>query len=212
MYSFWPEFLKVAVMHLVAVVSPGPDFAMVLRQSLGHGKRAGVWTAVGVGSAISLHVTYSLCGLGLLLRDSPAAFSVLKYSGAAYLAWLGFRAFRAAPAAAFAGGDHGGEPGTARARPAWVAGFLTNALNPKAALFLVFLFAAVISPHAPVAARVFYGVWVSLTTMAWFTVVACAFSLETPRRVYRRWNLWIDRALGIIFIGFAASLVAASFG
>jgi threonine/homoserine/homoserine lactone efflux protein len=210
MYSFWPEFLKVAIMHLLAVASPGPDFAIVLRQSLLHGRRTGVWTAIGIGSAICLHVTYSLCGLGLLLRGSPAAFKVLRFSGAAYLAWLGLRALRAAPLAAVAA-DPAEPPAEApRPRAAWATGFLTNALNPKVALFLIFLFAAVISPRAPVAARVLYGGWISLTTMGWFALVASVFAQEAPRRAYLRCGHWIDRALGIVFLGFAASLAAST--
>ena len=57
------EFFKVALAHLLAVVSPGPDFAVVLRQSLTHGRRTAIWTSVGVGTAILLHVGYSLLGL-----------------------------------------------------------------------------------------------------------------------------------------------------
>ena len=60
------EFLKVALVHLLAVASPGPDFAIVLRQSLSHGRRAAIWTSVGVGTAILIHVAYSLLGIGLV--------------------------------------------------------------------------------------------------------------------------------------------------
>jgi threonine/homoserine/homoserine lactone efflux protein len=90
----WLEFFKVALAHLLAVASPGPDFAIVLRQSLRHGRRTAIWTSVGVGMAITLHVTYSLLGLGLILKSSAVAFDIVKYSGAAYLAWLGWQALR----------------------------------------------------------------------------------------------------------------------
>ena len=90
----WLEFSKVALAHFLAVASPGPDFAIVLRQSLRHGRRTAIWTSVGVGMAITLHVTYSLLGLGLILKSSAVAFDIVKYSGAAYLAWLGWQALR----------------------------------------------------------------------------------------------------------------------
>ena len=68
MSPYWPEFLKLAIAHMLAVASPGPDFAVVIRQSLAHGRRTAVWTAIGIGCAICLHVTYSMLGLGLVLR------------------------------------------------------------------------------------------------------------------------------------------------
>jgi RhtB (resistance to homoserine/threonine) family protein len=210
MSSHWPEFLKVAVAHLLAVVSPGPDFAIVLRQSLIHGRRTAVWTAIGIGSAICLHVTYSLCGLGLLLRSSPIAFSALKFAGAAYLAWMGVRALRAVPASPLAADSRGPAPDLPRARSAWVTGFLTNALNPKAALFFIALFVTLVSRQTPVSVKIFYGGWISLTTMGWFSLVAFAFTREPVRRAYLRCGHWIDRVLGVVFLAFAASLVATS--
>ncbi len=208
--SYWPEFLKVAVAHMLAVASPGPDFAIVVRQSLAHGRRTAVWTAVGIGSAICLHVTYSLCGIGLLLRGSPVAFDVLKFAGAAYLAWMGVRAIRTAPVSPLAAGSREPAPVLPAPRSAWTTGFLTNALNPKAALFFIALFVTLISPRTPALVKVFYGGWISLTTMGWFSLVAFAFTREPVRRAYLRGGHWIDRALGVVFLGFAASLVAAS--
>src|SRR4051812_44859012 len=97
MNDYWIEFGKVTIAHLLAVASPGPDFAIVLKQSLAHGRRPAVWTAIGVGVAILLHVTYSLFGLGLLIRSSATWFAVVKYIGAAYIAWLGVQSLRAKP-------------------------------------------------------------------------------------------------------------------
>jgi threonine/homoserine/homoserine lactone efflux protein len=74
MHDYTLEFFKVALAHLLAVASPGPDFAIVLRQSLHHGRRTATWTSLGVGAAITLHVVYSLLGLGLLLQRSPLVF------------------------------------------------------------------------------------------------------------------------------------------
>ena len=88
MHGYWAQFVRIAIAHLLAVLSPGPDFAMVVRQSLAHGRRAAVWTSIGIGSAILLHVTYSLLGIGLLLRSSHAAFTAVKFAGAGYLAWI----------------------------------------------------------------------------------------------------------------------------
>jgi RhtB (resistance to homoserine/threonine) family protein len=209
MSAYWPEFLKLALAHLLAVVSPGPDFAIVLRQSLVHGHRTAVWTALGIGSAICLHVGYSLFGIGLLLKSSPAAFTAVKFAGAAYLAWLGVRSLRALPrpapapvaeAVRPAGGD-----GPA-ASAAWSTGFFTNALNPKATLFFVAIFATLVSPRTPLPIRLGYGAWVCLFTTAWFCAVAYLFTRERTRRAFLRHGHWIDRAMGALFLVYAAGL------
>lgn len=199
------EFARIAVAHLLAVASPGPDFAMVLRQSLAHGRRTAVWTSVGIGSAILLHATYCVLGLGLLLLSSTAAFAILKYAGAAYLTFLGVEGLRSRPRSAdnvpLAGAT---APGP---RAAFAAGFLTNALNPKAALFFIALFPVAVSPETPRLIQAGYGLWMSLATMAWFSLVSIVFTRESMRQGYLRHGHWIDRALGVVFIAFAVGLL-----
>lgn len=209
MHDYWIEFLKVAVAHLLAVASPGPDFAIVLRQSLHHGRRTAVWTSVGVGMAILLHVLYSLFGIGLVLKSSPMFFSCVKFAGAAYIAWLGVQGLRARPRHEQPAFD-ASCGATPSARAAWLTGFLTNALNPKATLFFVALFVTVIDPLTPKAVQAIYGVWMALVTMAWFSVVSIVFTRAQVRRIFLRHGHWIDRALGVVFILFAVGLAFAS--
>jgi len=215
--SVWgPEFLKLALAHFLALISPGPEFAMVLRQSLHHGRRAAMLTAVGIGCAICLHVTYSLLGIGLLVRSSALAFTLLKFAGAAYLAWLGVHSLRAARAKSSAGVSPailetaGGDACATLSRSAWGAGFLTNALNPKATFFFVAIFSTLVSPRTPRLIQAGYGVWIALTTMGWFTFVAVVLAHERVRRSFLRHRRWIDLALGALFLLFAASLVLTS--
>jgi RhtB (resistance to homoserine/threonine) family protein len=207
--GYWVEFGQVAVAHLLAVASPGPDFAIVLKQSLTHGRRTAVWTSIGVGTAILLHVTYSLLGIGLLVAGSPLWFDAVKYAGAAYLAWIGVQALRARPrAAAPGGGESVATPGD---HSAFVTGFLTNALNPKASLFFIALFSVVINPQrTPRLVQAGYGVWMALVTMGWFTMVSLVFTRENVRRVFLSHGHWIDRALGVVFLALALSLALAS--
>ena len=88
------EFLTIAIAHLFAVASPGPDFAIVLRQSVSNGRRAGLWTSAGIALGILLHVTYCVLGVALLLSSYPNLFLAVKLIAALYLMMLGFRAIK----------------------------------------------------------------------------------------------------------------------
>ncbi len=210
MHDYWIEFLKVAIAHLLAAASPGPDFAIVVKQSLTHGRRTGIWTGIGVGTAISLHVGYSLLGLGLLIKSSPMGFAIVKYIGAAYIAWLGVQSLRTRPRVAPAAGAAAAAPAAPSAHGAFATGFLTNALNPKVTLFFLSLFILVVSPTTPKLVQAGYGVWMVLATMGWFSLVAVFFTQETVRAAFLRRGHWIDRALGVVFLAFAARLALAA--
>ena len=204
-HDYGMEFGKVALAHLLAVVSPGPDFAVVLRQSLGYGRRTAIWTSVGIGTAILLHVSYSLLGIALLIRESAEWFYWLKIAGAVYIGWLGVQALRARR------GDAGGAPPVHQRdlpsrKTAFLTGFLTNALNPKATLFFIALFATVISSQTPRWIQAGYGVWMSVTTIGWFCFVSVLFTRVNVRRGFARHGHWVSRLLGMVLIGFALSL------
>ncbi len=214
MHGYWAQFLKVAVAHLLAVASPGPDFAMVVRQSIAHGRRAAIWTSVGIGSAILVHVAYVLLGIGILLRTSPVAFGCVKFAGAAYLAWIGARALMSRPRGGMPGAPVGAdadlarpaEPGPARA---WTTGFLTNIFNPKVTLFFVAIIASLVDLSTPRLIQGAYGLWMSASTMAWFSMVSVVFTRESVRAAFLRGGHWIDWAMGVVFIGLAAALALA---
>ncbi len=208
MHDYWFEFSKVALAHLLAVASPGPDFAIVLRQSLRHGRRIAIWTSVGVGTAILLHVAYSLLGIGLILKSSPVVFAAVKSAGVLYMAWLGVQALRTRPRA---DATMDGTPITPPAAgAAWVTGFLTNALNPKVTLFFVALFVTVIDPGTPKWVQTGYGLWMAAATIGWFSFVSVVFTRTAVRATFLRHGHWVDRALGIVFIAFALSLALSS--
>ena len=203
------EFLTVALIHLLAVASPGPDFAVVVRESVAHGRRAGTWTALGVGSAIFLHVGYSLLGIGLIVSQSIVLFNVLKWLAAAYLLYIGFKALRAKPAVT--GTDTvAALPVVRSAGAAYRAGFMTNGLNPKATLFFLSLFTVVINPHTPLAIQAGYGVYLAVATALWFCLVAMLFSQQRVRAGFARMGHWFDRTMGAVLIAIGVKLAFTS--
>ncbi|MES2870980.1 MAG: LysE family transporter [Pseudomonadota bacterium] len=202
---YWTEFLTVALIHLLAVASPGPDFAVVVRESVTHGRRAGMFTAFGVGTAIFVHVGYSLLGIGIIVSQSIVLFNALKWLAAAYLLYIGIKALRAKPAdpAAVAAALPVGER---TARGAFTAGFVTNGLNPKATLFFLSLFTVVINPHTPLSIQAGYGVYLAVATGLWFCMVAMLFSHQRVRSGFARMGHWFDRTMGAVLVALGVKL------
>ncbi|MBB1290265.1 LysE family transporter [Pseudoalteromonas sp. SR43-6] len=210
--EYLDEFLLIVIAHFFAVASPGPDFAVVLKQSVQLGRRNALWTSAGVGAAILLHVAYCVLGVALILTQSPSLFMALKYLAGAYLAYLGVQALRAAKPPESNEGEavKDVENKTVQEEPVWVAfrrGFFTNALNPKATLFFMSLFTLVISPTTPTSVQVGYGVYMALATWAWFSMLSMMLSRDNVRGFFQQRGYWFDRGIGIILIALAVRVV-----
>ena len=199
------ELLAVVTITLLAVISPGPDFAMVTRNSLLLSRRAGVLTALGIALGVLVHVGYTLLGVGLLMQQSLWLFNAVKLAGAAYLVVLGIGMLRAQP------GDAAPANATAALSDAGAlrVGFFTNALNPKTTIFIVSLFMQVVQPTTPLAVQLGYGAFISVAHMAWFALVALCFSSGAVRARLLAARHWIDRALGGLLIVFGLLLASA---
>lgn len=201
---YWNEFLTIALIHLLAVASPGPDFAIVVRESVVQGRKAGLFSALGVGSGILIHVTYSLLGIGLIVSQSIVLFSIMKWLAAAYLLYIGIKALRARPADAAALQAAQGVPRSSFS--AFRTGFITNGLNPKATLFFLSLFAVVISPQTPLLVQMGYGAYLIAATSLWFCLVALLFSQHRVRTAFARIGHWFDRLTGAVLVGLGIKL------
>ena len=208
---YWMEFLTVALVHLLAVASPGPDFAVVVRESVTQGQRAGLWTALGVGSGIFVHIAYSLLGIGLIVSQSILLFNLFKWLAAGYLVYLGWKALRARPQLEAATLTAGPVP-TRRARQAFTVGFVTNGLNLKATLFFLSLFTVVISHDTPLAVQAGYGLYLACATTLWFCLVAWLFSRDRVRAGFARMGHWFDRVTGAVLIALGARLALSEIG
>ncbi len=200
------QFLTIAIAHLLAVASPGPDFAVVLKQSVNGGTRAGVWTSAGVGSGIFLHVAYCVLGVALLLARVDWLFALVKWIAAAYLAWLGARALHSAWQAG-AAAEAGVSSAVLAPQLAFATGFLTNGLNPKATLFFLALWTVVISPETPLQVQIFYGVYLALATFAWFALLSRLLGRQAVRGFLLRAGRWFEAGMGTVLLLLAAQIV-----
>jgi len=211
MLEYSGEFITVVIVHLLAVASPGPDFAMVLRQSLVAGRKAALWTSIGIGAGILVHVVYTLLGIGLIISQSIQLFNLIKLAGAVYLLFIGWKSLRAQAATS--------QPGAALAAQqdypvakALRIGFLTNALNPKATLFFLSLFSVIIKPETPQSIQALYGVYMSLATGVWFCGLSLMLTQSRVRLGFARFGHWVERLMGVVLIGLGIRLALADRG
>ena len=214
----WTEFGTIALAHLLAVTSPGPDFAIVLRQTLKNGSFAGLWASAGIASGIGLHVSYCLLGVAVLIASSPTLFLGMKVGAAILLIFLGgqslysaFRELRLRRSSNTAGlviaEDDAPTPSFQLARRAFVTGFATNGLNPKATLFFLALFAVVIDPATTIAHQAIYGSYLMLATFAWFAWLSLVIGRPQVRSLVLRAAPVIDTLMGCTLWGIAAQLL-----
>ncbi|MDR6235613.1 LysE family translocator [Pseudomonas oryzihabitans] len=197
------EMLAVITITLLAVISPGADFALVSRNSLLLSRRAGLWTAVGIGLGTWIHLGGVLLGLGVVLQRTPWLFTTLKLCGAGYLLWLGVGMLRGAGAHAIR--EVEARPISSRA--ALRMGLLSNALNPKTTMFILSLFLQVIEPTTPWAVQLGYGLFISGVHVAWFALVALGFSEVRIRARVLSLRPWLERLSGGVLVGFGLLLM-----
>ncbi|EKU29291.1 LysE family translocator [Alcaligenes nematophilus] len=200
------ELLAVATITILAVISPGPDFAMVTRNGYSFGRKIGLISALGIAAGVQVHVVYTVLGVAILITQSPTLFLVMKVVGAAYLMYLGYQSFRNRTVL-----NTDGEAGNMPS--AWQAfgmGFLTNALNPKTMLFVVATFTQLVQPDASFWLNFAYGFFMSFAHWVWFSIVALVFSNKRLRAAMLARQRLLDRVIGVALFSLGASLLFAN--
>jgi RhtB (resistance to homoserine/threonine) family protein len=203
----WFEFLGLMLAFGINAVIPGADFAMVLRQSVVHGRREALLTSAGIATSILVHGTYTLLGVGVIVGQSLLLFNILKWVGAAYLVYLAISALRSPPPQPPVVGEV--TPARKGDMAAFALGFLTNLLNPKAVLFFLALFTSLVSVHTAEQVKVIYVGSMSLMLFAWFALVSIFFTTPSVRQGFFRFGRWFNRVTGITFLALAVRVALA---
>ena len=194
------QFLTVALVHILAAMSPGPDFAIVTRNSLVYSRKVGVCTALGIALGLLVHIAYSLLGIGFLIAQSIVVFNIIKYIGAGYLLYIGYKALLSKPVVEAEEKVASQKTADISAWSAIKIGFLTNALNPKATMFFLAVFTQVIDPATPMWVQLVYGLEMIVATFAWFSIVAYLFSNYLLKQKLLRVRHRIDHVMGVVLI------------
>lgn len=200
------SFIMIALIALVGAASPGPDFVVVTKNCLAYGRRAGLYTALGVGLGVFVHVAYCLAGIGLMIAESVTLYNVVKYSGAAYLIYIGVKSVLTKPR--LDNIDLNGAKKQAYLSPktALKTGFLTNALNPKATVFFLSVFSQVIDPSTPLLIQLLFGVEIAVIGLTWFCLLAYLLSRESFRTRLSRVQQHLEKSMGVLLVLFGLKI------
>ena len=206
--EYLPAILTVALVHLLAVISPGPDFIMVTRNSLVYSRKTGIYCAIGLGLGILVHVTYSLVGIGILIAQSVVLFNVIKYLGAAYLIYIGYKSLNSKSFHLHLEGQN--QKQDMSSLTAVRVGFITNVTNPKATLFFLSLFTLVISPNTPMSVKLFMGIEMAGVTAFWFMLVAYLISHHLIKNRISKVQNYAEKFIGVVLIALGIKVALSS--
>jgi RhtB (resistance to homoserine/threonine) family protein len=199
-----PSILSLSGLMMISLISPGPDFAVVVKNSLVYSRKTALLTALGIALGVLVHVTYILLGLGILITQTPWLLFSIKCLGAGYLLYIGFKGLRAKKKVLTSENPHHKHDISTFA--AIRTGFLTNALNPKCILFFISLFSVVIDTDVPLSIMLLYGAIIFSETLSWFGFVAFCLSGKRTREKFNAVGHWVERFTGGALMALGAKL------
>lgn len=217
--------LTLGVIHTVALISPGPDFAIMVKIATQQHRNTALAAAAGISVAILAHTILSLTGVSLVIKSSYILYLVVQIAGASYLAWMGFSALRSGmaiwrkPLASVDDEANDNVQDTSAdsvskicvipmsQRQGFLTGLYTNLLNPKALMFFLTLFSALITPDVTASTKLVSAVLLFVLSLAWFGLLAVMLSKAQVQLKLQRLTPIIDVVIGVIFMSVAVAIV-----
>lgn len=195
-------FLAIAAAHLLGIATPGPDWAIVLRQSISHGRRDAILTAAGIASGIVAHTAWAFFALVQVRDWLPLLLPVMQAGAVIILLALGLAALRADTTSRteqnLSRAQHAARPFSS-----FGLGLATNLLNAKAALFFLGLGAGLATVETSLLLRLGLASWLVLASFAFFCVLGSIASAPGIRTRLTQHQALINRLMGLALIGIA---------
>lgn len=196
--EYLPLIGTVTLIHLLSVMSPGPDLIMAIRNSLVYSRKTGIWTAVGFSLGILVHIAYCVAGLALVISQSILLFTIFKFLGAGYLIYIGLKSFFSKSSELVVEKEE--KKKDISAFKAVRIGFLTNVLNPKATLYFLSLFTLVISPETPFSILIILSIIMVLIIGVWFSLVAIFLTQRKVQKVFGGFQKRFNKIFGGLLV------------
>lgn len=204
--TYIASFIAIASIHLAAVMSPGPDVTLTIRNSLIYSRKVGLAGALGTTTGIMIHLTYTIFGIGYLVVNMPWLMNTIRIAGALYLLYLGYQSFKSSGASDVDEFDKDKQdPSTLEVLSplkAYRIGVVNNVLNPMVILLFIGILSSYITPQTPVLVQGLYATMMVTLTFSWFTFVALFFSIDRIRLKFLKMGRWLERIAGSALIIF----------
>ena len=201
-------FLMVAMVHMIALASPGPDFFFVSQTAASRSRKEAMMGVIGITLGVAVWAAVALMGLHLILQKMAWLHQIITVGGGLYLCWMGWQLLKSARSKKQ---DGGAETDVAVALPArgrtFMRGLLTNLSNPKAVVYFGSVFSMFVGDSVSGGERSAIFLLIVIETLAWFSLVAMVFALPKMRRGYQRLAKLIDGVAGVVFAGFGIALI-----
>jgi threonine/homoserine/homoserine lactone efflux protein len=201
-------FVTVAIAHFLALLSPGPDFVLVVKSAIRNKGKNAIGVALGIASANALYIGLCLIGVGTVLAASVTVMIVLKVIGGLFLIYLAVQALRANKSSYsnldIADNSHSNEVENTFFKEL-ITGFMSGILNPKNLLFYLSLFTVVLTPEVGLAFKLGLGLWMTAIVFLWDLSIIFLLSTPKVRSKFTKLAYYIDKITGAILglIGFA---------
>lgn len=194
------QFSTIALIAILAAISPGPDFIVVTKNALCRSRHHAFFCTLGVCLGILFHASYCVLGLALVIAQSILLFTIIKFVGAAYLIYLGLKSLLSTSDSSILDTKNMTPVSEKNHRHAFIEGFLANVLNPKCTLFMLSIFTVVISPDTGTWLKVGYGIEIMLIALIWFSFLSIGITFAPIQSKLNRAEKFISRFTGIVLI------------
>jgi len=204
--------ITLASVHFIALMSPGPDFALVVQNATRYGRQTGVYIALGLSFGILLHAILSLTGVSYLVHQQPTLFALVQIAGGSYLLYLGFGALKGtwqtlSSKSIISEQQSSPDLLLNNKRQAFSRGFATNILNPKALVFFISLMSTLVPASMSLTGKGIALVILWSLSLAWFSFLAWALSTERLQAKLKSLAVYIDGLCGLIFTVIGISIL-----
>ena len=203
----WSKYAEFLAFAAVLVLIPGPDFAVVTKNTLVGGRQRGRWTALGVSSSNLVQGTAAAFGVSALIVRSQPLFEAIKWAGVAYLAYLGAQAVRSALRGQYQPLDE--QAGHARGLAGWRQGFVSNITNPKVLVFYLAVLPQFLTPGAGPGWLLVLAWSHAVLSLSYLLVLVTGLHGARRLLMRRKVRRGLDATTGAVLLGFSAKLATA---
>lgn len=199
------SLLLIGTIQLLAVISPGPDFAFMVKTALSEPRKTALMGALGISLGILVHMTYCVLGVAVIITASPLLFNIVKYMGALYFIYIGLQGVLTKKIKnPSLHPQHSSKPLSNLV--ILKRGFLCNLLNPKCMLFFIGLFTLIIKPDTPLWVQLLYGIEIFSITLIWFSTLAVIITHPSIKSRIGHLQYYITKLMGVLLILFGVEI------